>query len=110
MIADHKPGYGLTRECHTDPGILPGGEGRFGNHSSSEVQWLVHEDAVEGRDYALEKLLPFWQLTSEQDWWLCEKNQEGVRSSAFVPGPYSTRREYNVISYVEWYLHAIATT
>jgi len=100
----------------------------FWNHSSSdhavstrlwpagpgltrvEVQWLVHEDAVEGRDYALEKLLPFWQLTSEQDWWLCEKNQEGVRSSAFVPEPYSTKREYNVISYLEWYLHAIATT
>jgi Rieske 2Fe-2S family protein len=72
-----------------------------------EVQWLVHEDAVEGRDYELARLLPFWQLTSEQDWGLCEKNQEGIRSSAFVPGPYSLRRESNVIGYVEWYLRAI---
>ena len=31
------------------------------------VQWLVHHDAIEGRDYQLEKLMPFWQLTSEQD-------------------------------------------
>lgn len=99
----------------------------FWNHSSSDhavstrlapagpgltrvqVQWLVHEDAVEGRDYDLATLLPFWQLTSEQDWRLCEKNQEGVSSSAFTPGPYSTKREYNVIRYVEWYLHAITT-
>jgi len=73
-----------------------------------QVQWLVSEDAVEGRDYQLDALLPFWQLTSEQDWDLCEKNQVGVNSSAFTPGPYSTKHEYNVIRYTEWYLHEIA--
>jgi len=73
-----------------------------------QVQWLVHEDAVEGEDYALDALLPFWELTSVQDWNLCEKNQAGVSSSAFTPGPYSTKREYNVIRYTEWYLHEIA--
>jgi Rieske 2Fe-2S family protein len=73
-----------------------------------QVQWLVREDAVEGKDYTLDALLPFWELTSEQDWDLCEKNQAGVSSSAFTPGPYSTRREYNVIRYTEWYLQEIA--
>jgi Rieske 2Fe-2S family protein len=73
-----------------------------------QVQWLVHEDAVEGKDYILDALLPFWELTSEQDWDLCEKNQAGVNSSAFTPGPYSTKREYNVIRYTHWYLHQIA--
>jgi Rieske 2Fe-2S family protein len=73
-----------------------------------QVQWLVHEDAVEGKDYILDALLPFWELTSEQDWDLCEKNQAGVNSSAFTPGPYSTKREYNVIRYMEWYLRQIA--
>src|SRR5438132_680062 len=73
-----------------------------------QVQWLVREDAVEGKDYTLDTLLPFWELTSEQDWDLCEKNQAGVSSSAFTPGPYSTRREYNVIRYTEWYLQEIA--
>ncbi|MGH7322973.1 MAG: aromatic ring-hydroxylating oxygenase subunit alpha [Candidatus Rokuibacteriota bacterium] len=99
----------------------------FWNHSSSDhavstrltpagpgltriqVQWLVREDAVEGRDYELATLLPFWELTSEQDWRLCEKNQEGVGSSAFTPGPYSRKREYNVIRYVDWYLRAIVS-
>jgi Rieske 2Fe-2S family protein len=98
----------------------------FWNHSSSDhsvstrllpagpsttlvtVQWLVHRDAVEGRDYDLDRLLPFWELTSEQDWALCEGNQAGVRSPAFTPGPYSTKREYNVIRFTEWYLQEIA--
>lgn len=68
------------------------------------VQWLVDRDAVEGHDYTLSRLLPFWQLTSEQDWSLCEQNQRGVSNPAFVPGPYSSEREYNVLAFVQWYL------
>jgi len=68
------------------------------------VWWLVAEGAVAGRDYDLEKLLPFWQLTSEQDWQICERQQRGVSSSAYRPGPYSTYKEYNVESFVRWYL------
>ena len=52
-----------------------------------QVQWLVHEDAVEGKDYILDALLPFWELTSEQDWDLCEKNQAGVNSRHSRPAP-----------------------
>ena len=72
--------------------------------TSIRVQWLVDRDAQEGRDYELARLLPFWQLTSEQDWELCERNHAGVRNPAFTPGPYSRRREYNVNSFIEWYL------
>jgi len=68
------------------------------------VYWLVDAKAVEGRDYELTKLMPFWQLTSEQDWEICERQQRGVSSSAYVPGPYSTFKEYNVDSFVRWYL------
>jgi Rieske 2Fe-2S family protein len=68
------------------------------------VWWLVDERAVEGRDYDLAKLMPFWQLTSEQDWEICERQQRGVNSSAYRPGPYSTYKEYNVDSFVRWYL------
>jgi glycine betaine catabolism A len=68
------------------------------------VWWLVHQEAVEGRDYELAKLLPFWQLTSEQDWEICERQQRGVNSSAYTPGPYSTYKEYNVDAFVRWYL------
>ena len=80
--------------------LLPAGPQR----TAIRVWWLVEEKAVEGRDYQLEKLMPFWQLTSEQDWQICERQQRGVNSSAYVPGPYSTFKEYNVDSFVRWYL------
>jgi len=73
------------------------------------VWWLVDEKAVEGRDYDLAKLMPFWQLTSEQDWLICERQQKGVNSSAYTPGPYSTFKEYNVASFVRWYLKMVQT-
>ena len=73
------------------------------------VWWLVDEDAVEGRDYDLAKLLPFWQLTSEQDWEICERQQRGVNSSAYIPGPYSTYKEYNVDAFIRWYLKQLKT-
>ena len=71
------------------------------------VWWLVEEKAVEGRDYDLSRLMPFWQLTSEQDWIICERQQKGLNSSAYVPGPYSTFKEYNVESFVRWYLQSV---
>jgi Rieske 2Fe-2S family protein len=68
------------------------------------VWWLVDQGAVEGRDYDLATLMPFWQLTSEQDWEICERQQRGVNSRAYLPGPYSKYKEYNVDAFVRWYL------
>ena len=84
--------------------LLPAGP----EFTAVRVLWLVHEDAVEGRDYQLEKIMPFWQLTSEQDWQICERQQRGVNSSAYLPGPYSTYKEYNVDSFVQWYMKLLA--
>jgi len=80
--------------------LAPAGVG----HTAIRVQWLVDRDARAGVDYELDRLLPFWQLTSEQDWDLCERNQVGVENPAFTPGPYSPEREYNVIAFDQWYL------
>lgn len=77
------------------------------NRTEVRVMWLVHPEAEEGRDYELDKLMPFWQLTSEQDWELCEFAQTGISSSAYRPGPYSTHKEYNVEAFVGWYLKAL---
>ena len=74
------------------------------------VWWLVDEKAVEGRDYELAKLMPFWQLTSEQDWVICERQQRGVNSNAYTPGPYSTYKEYNVDGFVRWYLNTLRSS
>jgi glycine betaine catabolism A len=66
--------------------------------------WLVHEDAVEGKDYDLAKMTPFWGLTNEQDWDICKWQQKGVDSVGYEPGPLSTRKEYNVDAFIRWYL------
>ena len=83
--------------------LLPGGP----RQTAVRVWWLVDERAEEGRDYDLAKLMPFWQLTSEQDWLICERQQKGVNSPAYEPGPYSTYKEYNVESFVRWYLKTL---
>jgi Rieske 2Fe-2S family protein len=84
--------------------LLPGGP----RLTRARVTWLVAGDAVDGKDYRLEDLLPFWQLTSEQDWQLCERAQRGVSSSAYTPGPLSTYKEYNVEGWIRWYLGQLA--
>jgi len=85
--------------------LLPAGP----QHTAIRVYWLVDEGAVEGRDYDLSKLMPFWQLTSEQDWLICERQQRGVNSSGYRPGPYSTYKEYNVDGFIRWYLKMVAS-
>jgi Rieske 2Fe-2S family protein len=84
--------------------LLPAGPQR----TRARVLWLVDQNAQEGKDYHVEKLLPFWQLTSEQDWQICERQQLGVNSSAYTPGPYSTYKEYNVERFVRWYMQMLA--
>lgn len=75
--------------------------------TKARVTWLVAADAKEGQDYLLEDLLPFWQLTSEQDWVICERQQRGVDSSAYTPGPLSASKEYNVESFLSWYVQRL---
>ena len=67
------------------------------------VTWLVNAGSIAGKDYDLDRLLPFWQRTSEQDWEICEKVQSGVCSTVYSPGPLSSLREYNLISFLRWY-------
>jgi Rieske 2Fe-2S family protein len=66
-------------------------------------KWLVSADAEEGRDYDAKTLAELWSITNDQDRDLCERNQEGVTSVGFQPGPYSQTRETHVIKFVEWY-------
>jgi Rieske 2Fe-2S family protein len=74
------------------------------HETHAQVTWLVDREAQEGRDYQLEELLQFWQLTSEQDWELCARVQRGVNSRAYQPGPLSETREYNLEAFIRWYL------
>ncbi|NJD58938.1 MAG: aromatic ring-hydroxylating dioxygenase subunit alpha [Anaerolineae bacterium] len=66
--------------------------------------WLVDGKAQEGKDYELDKLLPFWLLTAQQDWHICTNQQAGVNSHAYSPGPLSKYKEYNLARFLRWYL------
>ena len=86
--------------------LIPAGPAK----TLARVVWLVDRDAVEGRDYELESLLPFWQLTSEQDWDLCARAQSGISSRAYRPGPLSTYKEWNVEAFIRWYLDRLTAS
>ena len=72
------------------------------------TQWLVDADAVEGRDYDLQRLREIWSTTNDEDAALVERNQAGVNSPAYTPGPYSPAQEVGVIKFVDWYAEKLA--
>src|SRR5437879_952640 len=86
FVGPYRPGWSLTR---------------------ADMEWLVTQDAVKGRDYEVSRVTEFWRLTAEQDWKLCEDNQAGINSSRYQPGPY-TPVESVVAHFVEWHREALA--
>jgi len=76
----------------------------------ARVVWYVRADAVEGRDYDPLRVADVWRITSEQDWKLCEMNQQGLQSSRYVPGPLSRTAEQGVADFAKWYLAQLGRT
>jgi hypothetical protein len=56
-------------------------------------------DAIEGREEGFSLPGEFYQS---------ERAHRGVNSSRYVPGPYSSHKEYNVDRFVRWYLHRLS--
>lgn len=75
-------------------------------HSLQEIIWLVHEDAEEGKDYDVDRLTWLWDVTTVADKRIIEKNQEGVNSRFYEPGPYAPMETYTR-RFVEAYLEII---
>jgi len=70
----------------------------------ARVIWYVRADAVEGKDYDPVRVADVWRITSEQDWELCEMNQQGLQSTRYEPGPLSSTAELGVAHFANWYL------
>jgi phenylpropionate dioxygenase-like ring-hydroxylating dioxygenase large terminal subunit len=66
-----------------------------------EFCWLVDKDAVEGKDYDLNRLTEFWEITGEQDGQLCENNFKGIETKGYRPGSYAPVED-QVINFVDW--------
>lgn len=89
--------------AYADHGVIYRFIPRRVDFTEMEVIWLVRGDAVAGRDYEVETLSWLWQVTSVEDKLIIERNQEGVDSRYYEPGPYSLQEEY-AARFTAWYL------
>ena len=89
--------------AYSDHGVIYRFIPRSVDRTEMEVLWLVRADAVAGRDYEVSRLIWLWQVTSIEDKQIIERNQEGVNSRYYEPGPYSLQETY-ASRFVEWYL------
>jgi len=72
------------------------------------TKWLVNPAAIEGVDYTIDSLREIWSVTNDEDARLVERNQKGVHSMAYEPGPYSPDLEAGVIKFIDWYASKLA--
>jgi phenylpropionate dioxygenase-like ring-hydroxylating dioxygenase large terminal subunit len=77
--------------------------------TEAQYAWLVRGDAVEGRDYDVDRVTWMWRTTAEQDRTICQDTQAGVQSLSYRPGPYSTA-ENRVDDFVRWYLRHLGSS
>jgi Rieske 2Fe-2S family protein len=68
-----------------------------------DITWLVRSDAEEGKDYDQEKLTWLWDVTTHADKAIIERNQQGVNSRFYTPGPLSTWEDY-AWKFISWYI------
>jgi Rieske 2Fe-2S family protein len=73
------------------------------------TKWLVNKDAVKGVDYDLKTMTEVWTTTNRQDQFLVERNQRGIESPAYEPGPYSVEYEDGVMQFIDWYTRTMTT-
>jgi Rieske 2Fe-2S family protein len=52
-------------------------------------EWFFDPEVMARADFDPSDAVDFWDLTNRQDWAVCERQQAGTRSSAYVPGRYS---------------------
>jgi len=76
------------------------------DQTDCDITWLVNGTAEEGRDYDREKLTWLWDVTTVADQHIIERNQEGVNSRFYQPGPFSEMEDFTQ-RFVDWYLQAL---
>lgn len=76
-------------------------------HTDVIISWLVDGSASEA-DVDLERMIWLWDVTTVQDKAIIERNADGVRSSSYMPGPYSAALEPGPIRLVADYLQALS--
>ena len=76
------------------------------NHTRVESEWMFHPDTIADKKNNMKGAIDFWDLTNRQDWGIVQRNQLGVTSRRYVPGPYSPRESIPA-AWDREYLHQI---
>ena len=75
-----------------------------------EIFWLVKGDAKDS-EVDVERMIELWDVTYQEDLWIVENNQHGIRSSRYNHGghgqPYA-RREGGPAGFIKWYMTEVA--
>ncbi len=83
MLLSLHPDYMLV---HT---LWPQSAGRTIN----VCEWHFHPKELAELEFDPMDAVSFWDMTNRQDWHVCELSQEGIKSRAYRPGPYSNRED-----------------
>ena len=75
-----------------------------------ELVWFVRGDAIEGTDYDVDKLTWLWHHTTLEDEYIIMRNNLGVNSRFFEPGPYHSEFEATLQQFIDWYLATLKKT
>jgi Rieske 2Fe-2S family protein len=73
------------------------------DEADCDITWLVRADAEEGKDYDKDRLTWLWDVTTHADKAIIERNQQGVNSRFYQPGPLSTMEDYAWM-FISWYI------
>ena len=68
-----------------------------------EITWFVNGSAVEGKDYDRAALTWLWDVTTLADKEIIERNQAGVNSRFYEPGPLMPMEDFTR-RFLEWYI------
>jgi Rieske 2Fe-2S family protein len=74
-----------------------------------EITWLVNESAREGTDYDRAQLTWLWDVTTVADKTIIERNQAGVDSRFYLPGPLSPMEDFTR-RFLQWYVAIMRET
>lgn len=77
--------------------------------TDAEIFWLVHPDAVKGKDYDEANLMALWDITVREDIWIVENNHVGITSRSYGPGRYASH-EGGPAGFINWYMTEVAKT
>lgn len=76
-------------------------------NTDCEITWLVNGTAQEGKDYNVAELTWLWDVTTIADKTIIERNQAGVDSRFYRPGPLSVMEEFTG-KFLQWYATTMA--